>query len=232
MQALIALLLALMSCAGAQTMPPQEGLYAAHASSAEAVRSLDGKNVVSLRRLDDNADDFPTEVKVQSGDVSMTRVINSGLDAEILWSEDSKAFSITGSLGGANGPYETDVFILKSDRLVRIPLTRLIELAFGHPVKCGWPERPNVGAIKWLHGSRRLLVAAEIVAHSNCDSMGTFRGFVVDVRTRRIVKSYNQLMVKRLFWADLGRELKDADDSCIRDPQSCFVPYNHRKLSR
>ena len=130
------------------------------------------------------------------------------------------------------GQYHTDVFVVRQNKLIQVPLTRVIEVAFGHPVKCGWPEVPNVVAIKWLDGSRMLLVAAEILPHSNCDSMGTFRGFVVDVENQRIVKSYDQITVKRLYGSDLGQELRDSDDSCIRRPQSCFVSTNHPELGR
>ena len=188
--------------------------------------------MVLLRLLDDNAEDFPTEVKVRAENVTLISSIHFGLDAELLWSEDSKAFAITGSSGGAMGQYHTDVFVVRPNKLIRLPLTHLIEVAFGHPVKCSWPEAPNVAAIKWLDGSRMLLVAAEILPHSNCDSMGTFRGFVVDVQNQRIVRSFDQLAVKRLYGSDLGQELRDSDDSCIRKPQSCFVSTNHSELGR
>jgi len=98
-------------------------------------------------------------------------------------------------------------------------------------VKCGWSELPNVVAVKWLKGATTLLVAAQIIAHSNCDSFGTFTGFVVDAENLRVVKRYNQLEVKRLYGSGLGPELRDADDGCIRSPKSCFVATNHPELS-
>jgi hypothetical protein len=204
-----------------------ESLFAAHASVGnQPALSPDGKSEVSLRLLDDNAADFPTEVRVRTSKVTLTSKIRFGLNAEVLWNADSNAFTVTGSSGGANGQYHTDVFIVKSNQLVHIRLTHLIELAFGRPVKCGWPEVPNVGAIKWL-GSSKVLVAAEIINHSNCDSFGTFKGFAVDVDGPSVVRKYDQLTAKRLYGHDLGIELRNANDSCIRNPESCFVSTNH-----
>jgi hypothetical protein len=97
-------------------------------------------------------------------------------------------------------------------------------------VKCGWPEVPNVAALKWMDGSTKLLLSAEIIHHSNCDSYGTFEGFVVDVASLRIVGHYNQLEMKRLFRSDLGEELQQANDACIRQPRSCYVRANHPEL--
>jgi hypothetical protein len=194
-------------------------------------QSPDGLKTVALRLLDDDADDFPTEVKVSTTKTTLVSTIEFGLNAEILWSEDSRAFSISGSSEGANGRYHTDVFVLRGNRLNHARLTGLIENAFGHPVKCGWPESPNVAAIKWLErGSIQILVAAEIINHSNCDSMGTFKAYRVDVEKRQITRIYDQLKAKNLFGAELGPELKDANDACITKPTSCYVSTNHPEL--
>ena len=132
--------------------------------------SPDGRNVVSVRLLDDNAHDFPSQVRVSTPSGTLTSKIPFGLNAEVLWSDDSRAFAVTGSQEGGNGQYHSAAFYIRAGRLVREPLTSLIERAFGHPVKCGWAESPNVVAVKWLDGSKRLLVAAQIINHSNCDS--------------------------------------------------------------
>lgn len=205
----------------------EEVSFCAHASpGSHPVKSPNGMSKVSLRLLHDNAEDFQTEVKVQSGKATLRSRINFGLNTEILWNEASTAFSLTGSSEGANGQYHSDIFVVEPNRLLHIPLTHLIEAAFGHPVKCGWPEVPNVAAIKWLDDSR-ILVAAEIIAHSNCDSFGTFKAFVVDIHGPRVNRTYDQLTVKRLYGADLGLELRNANDECIRHPEACFVSSNH-----
>jgi hypothetical protein len=149
------------------------------------------------------------------------------LNSEIIWSPDSKAFAVTGSEGGANGQYQTAVFYASEAGIQKVSLTLLIERAFGHPVKCGWSESPNVAAIKWANGSSQLIVAAEIISHSNCDSFGTFKAYQIDVPAMRVVRIYNQIQAKELFGADLGVELAQSEDNCIRKPSSCYVSTNH-----
>jgi hypothetical protein len=195
----------------------------------EAANSPDGNARVQTRPLDDDSEFQNASIIAQTRYGKLVDTIQFGLDAEVLWSPDSKAFTVTGSRTGANGVYETAVFYLRDHRLEKIELSPLITRAFGHPVKCGWSEPPNVAAIKWLIPSRRLLVAAEIIHHSNCDSFGTFRAYVVELTALRINKVYNQIETKRLFGGDLGPELLQADDGCIRNPISCFVPFNHPK---
>jgi hypothetical protein len=192
--------------------------------------SPDGRNTVSLRLIDDNADDFPSEVKVLTPNGMLRTTIHFGLNAQVLWSEDSRAFAITGSSEGANGLYHTDVFYIDSGRLRRVPLTLLLERAFGHPVRCDWAESPNVVALKWLDGSKTLLLATQIIYHSNCDSFGTFTGFVVDVENLRVLKRFNQIEVKHLLGSDLGPWLRETDDKCVRNPRSCWVSTNHPEL--
>ncbi len=206
--------------------------------SAKAITIYPGKEIVSpdkkikihlqnLRaHLNDSPGDFPARLIVDADGKQLTATFGFSLDAEIVWSPDSKAFSLTGSVRGANGQYTTDVFLIQSGKLVPIHLTDMVEREFGHPVKCGWPEPPNVAAVKWLSPSNQLLVAAEIMHHSNCDSFGTFKGYVVDLPEPHITKVYSQLQVKRLFRSDLGEELVQADDNCIRNPKSCRVNSN------
>ena len=191
--------------------------------------SPDGKDTVSLRVLDENAEDFPSLVVVVTPQRRLTSKINFGLNAQVLWNADSSGFAVTGSSEGANGRYHTSAFLLRKGQLVQVPLTRIIENAFGHPMKCGWPELPNVAAVRWLD-SRRLLLAAEIINHSNCDCFGTFKGYVVDVLNQSVVRAYDQLQVKERFHADLGPWLMDANDDWARNPKSCYVAANHPEL--
>lgn len=190
--------------------------------------SPDGRKTVRIKVLDnDKAEDFPAILTVDTGRTQLTAMIHFGLDTEVLWSPDSAAFAITGSCCGANGQYQVDVFTLTKNLLVKTKLTGLVERAFGHPVKCSWPEPPNVAAIKWLIPSKEILVAAEIMHHSNCDSYGTFTAYAIELSGRRIVKRFDQLEAKGLFGADLGPELLQADDKCIHDPKACWVMGNH-----
>lgn len=172
---------------------------------------------------------LPIPVIVKTPHGQLTSKIAFGLNGQVLWNTDSSGFAVTGSSGGANGQYQSSAFSLQNGRLVQIPLTRLIEKAFGQPMKCGWPETPNVAAVKWLD-QKRLLLAAEIINHSNCDCFGTFKGYVVDVINRSVVRVYDQLEAKRQFHADVGPWLRDANDEWARNPKSCYMPSNHPEL--
>lgn len=208
-------------------------MFAKQASLGTRVASPDGRGEVSLRLIEPRGEEpFRTALKIRARNKTFEGKVNFGLDSEVLWSPDSKAFAITGSSDGANGLYWTTVFLVEANRLVEIPLTEKIWQAFGHPVKCGWAESPNVGAVTWIRPSARLLVAAEIIHHSNCDSFGTFTAYEIDVPSKRIIKTYNQLATKTLFKEDLGEELASAPDDCVRSPQSCYVSANNRELGR
>jgi hypothetical protein len=195
--------------------------------SLKAAPSPDSRKKIQIKFLDsDNVEGIPA-ILAMDDERHLTSEIRFGLDAEVLWSPDSMAFTVTGSSEGANGQYETDVFSLSHGELAKTEITPLVEKAFGHPVRCSWSEPPNVGAIKWLVPSKEILVAAEIIHHSNCDSYGTFEAYAVDVAKGRIVKRYDQLEAKKLFGTDLGQELLEADDRCIRSPRACWVYVNH-----
>lgn len=215
------------------TLPDDVPFYSARATVTDrgnAAISPDGKTKVHIELQGDTSEYHPALVIVRTQHGKLVDKIQFGLDTEVVWSQDSQAFTVTGSIEGANGLYETTVFYVRESHLEKLNLTPLIKQAFGHPVKCGWPEPPNVAAIRWLIPSQQLLVAAEIIHHSNCDSFGTFTAYVVDLSGPRIAKIYNQLDTKRLFGGDLGRELRQADDKCIHNPRACYVPSNHPEM--
>lgn len=163
-----------------------------------------------------------TQAKTYDWDVGVS------VGTEISWAPDSKAFFLTRSPAGRNGFYETSIYLLEGGQVRVIEVTPAVYKAFGQPVKCDVPEPPNVAGIKWLEGSRQLIVAAEIVNHSICDSAGTFKLYTFSVPDLVLAEEYDQLKAKRLFWNDLGWELRPANDECVRHPKSCEVAWNHR----
>jgi len=189
------------------------------------VLSPDKKSVVWARYIEDQDEKVLLDV---SGDIGSIKIdLGPGVNSELLWSKDSKSFFVTTSDQGANGSYRLIVVGRFGGKLVGRDLTPLIYSKFGHPVRCGWPEAPNVGGITWLGQTGHILLAAEIVAHSNCDSYGTFKAYEVDPASMKVIRSYGQLETKQRFGKFLGDELKSAPDECIRNPRSCYVPVNH-----
>jgi hypothetical protein len=187
------------------------------------IRSPDGRSLAAVWQ--DRRDIMHFAVRGRAG--ILRRRIVAGPNHALAWAPDSRAFFLTINDGGLVGSYLLSVGLKVGGRLRLVDLTPLVTRRFGHPVRCFDAEGPNVAGIAWLGSSRRLLVAAEILPHSNCDSMGNFRAYVVDPYARRIVAAYGQLEAKRRFWKFLGPELRNANDSCARRPEACFIPQLH-----
>lgn len=98
-----------------------------------------------------------------------------------------------------------------------------------HYPKCFDPEIPNLAGISWINGSKNLLIAAQILPHSNCDMMGTYSVYEIQLPSGKIIKKYTQLEAKKRFWNLLGPELRNADDECFTKPGSCQIPMLHGK---
>jgi hypothetical protein len=147
---------------------------------------------------------------------------------EVLWAPDSNAFAETYSSEGAVGLFHVLIYNIRPNGLTITEPTNSVTKEFlSHPRRCFFPENPNIAAIEWINGSSELLVAAETLPHSNCDDMGTFRAYIIQLPSGNIVKEYNQLQAKKLFWRHLGEELRAADDDCVRNPKSCWIPQLH-----
>ena len=147
---------------------------------------------------------------------------------EFQWAPDSKAFFLTYSDGGAVGNYEVLVYYPSKQGLKVLNPSSFVKKDFlSHYPRCLEPETPNFGGVTWLDNSRRLLVAAEVLPHSNCDMMGTFSLYEIEVPSGKIVKKYGQLEAKKVFGNMLGVELRNAEDRCFTEPGSCNIPQLH-----
>ena len=215
----------------APTDNPSYSAKATYTDLGKAAKSPDGKMKAYVRPRGGASKYHPASVIVHTQHGKLVEKIQFGLDTEILWSPDSQSFAVTGSVEGANGRYEASVFYVRDDHLEQVELTSLITHVFRHPVKCGWPELPNVVAVKWLNPSQEILVAAQIIHHSNCDSFGTFKAYSIDLAQLHVVEAFDQMETKRRFAKDLGQELLQANDNCIHHPRSCYVPSNHPELN-
>ena len=149
---------------------------------------------------------------------------------EFEWSHDSKAFFVTYSDGGSVGNFKVKVYYPSEEGLEMIEATSAIQNDFlDHYPKCFEPETPNIAGIAWVKDSELLLIAAEVLPHSNCDMMGTFAAYEIEVPSGKIIKKYAQLDAKKRFWRLLGPELRAADDNCFTNPGFCEIPMLHGK---
>jgi hypothetical protein len=154
--------------------------------------------------------------------------IGEMVNSEVLWSPDSQAFAVTFSDGGSVGTYHTRIYIIeKEGARVEDPTGKVEKRFSSHKLVCFTPEAPNIGAICWMGSSSRLLLAAEIPPHSNCDNFGTFEAFEVSLPSGRILRTYGQVHARRLFGRNLGSELENSDDGCFLKPKSCRIPALH-----
>ncbi|MGH9742272.1 MAG: hypothetical protein ACRD51_07960 [Candidatus Acidiferrum sp.] len=101
----------------------------------KAAVSPNGKIKVHIERPNGFGKYNPASVVIQTQHAKLVANIQFGLDTEDLWSPDSKVFTVTGSVEGANGRYETAVSNVGDSRLDKVEFTPLITRAFGHPVK-------------------------------------------------------------------------------------------------
>lgn len=195
-------------------------------SSTTPVRltSPDGSNTIQATRAREGFWSWT----IVRGKKSQTLSLASWACPEFRWSSDSTAFFANYSDGGAVGEWNMSVHRWENGHWHEIDITQAVRGDFkrSYP-KCFEPEDPNLAGVAWWKGSSRLLVAAEVLPHSNCDAMGTFALYAVLVPSGRILNKYPQLQAKKRFLNLLGSELRNANDDCIRKPSSCFIPALH-----
>lgn len=239
---LAALALASTLAAAAADPPdydPSRGVYARQAvpvwvrlgvnsRGSVTVRSPDGRSSVTATQAGAGED----RVRLRtSGRIGVRSIdLGRGIGSELQWSPDSRAFFVTTSDQGVHGAYRTLVVGPGQRRPVVRDLTALVSQAFGSPVACAQKEPPNVVGVGWRDRSRTVVVAAEIIAHINCDSAGSFRAYEVDWTRPAITRSLDQIEAKQAYAASLGYELAAARDDCIRSPRLCWVVANHPEL--
>jgi hypothetical protein len=126
--------------AGVAVLAQGPGLFAKEAEPVTSGRtSLRSGGRVAVSTANGSSA-FPATLLVTRDGGRLERSFEFGLNAEVLWSPDGSRFAVTGSEGGANGQYRTVVVTIAGDRLGWFDVTPMVERAFGHPVKCGYPD--------------------------------------------------------------------------------------------
>lgn len=171
--------------------------------------------------------DGDPKVEVVVGGARLRVPYSSWPCPEALWSPGSSAFFLNYSNGGAAGTFEVRVFY-PSEEGVRVvdPTAAARQDFLAHYPKCFSPETPNVAGVAWLSESR-LLVAAQVLPRSNCDAMGTFATYEVEIPSGKVVSKHGQLDSKRQFGPLLGPELQNANDDCFKSNNACRIPALH-----
>jgi hypothetical protein len=222
---LLSWLLAL--AAWSQSTAADESIYSRSATSIWAsgnitIPSPDGRKAVVVRPPENPSSDETHTVLVRAGSHIYRTNLGALVNAEVAWAPDSKAFFVTYSDGGNVGTYHVRVVYVTDSGLRALePLPNGRRL---FKPMCFDPGNPNVGAIGWIgNGSDQLAIAVEVPPHSSCASMGTFKAYVIQLPTGKVVSVYGQVEAKRSFSNLIGSELRDADDTCVEKPQSCVL---------
>jgi hypothetical protein len=175
---------------------------------------------MTLFAIDENGQEFV----VETGEWSCP---------EIGWSPTSALFFVTYSDGGAVGTYHVSAYRISAGSMKKIDLTSAVQRDFqSRYPRCFSPEEPNIAAVAWSADSTKLLVAAQVLPHSNCDNMGTFNLYTIAVSNGGIIGRIPQIAAKAKLHDILGRELRAADDRCFTQPRSCRIPALHRTVKR
>lgn len=247
--ALSALTAVLASCAHAAPPPAPRGwfdpgggaayshaaVYACEAATPDpagfAFESPDRKRRIGARPVPDGE----VTLYTVTDDDGRERIIDTAAwnCPEIGWSPASDRFFITYSDGGLVGNYQVSAYRIVAGRWEQLDVSGNVQREFlrGYP-KCSDPETPNLFGVAWSGDGQRLLVAAQVLNHSNCDDMGTFRLYEVAVPGGAILRRYSQLEAKAVFYGLLGPDLRAADDACLTHPGSCHVPMLHGRGSK
>lgn len=193
------------------------------ARMSQGLHSPDGLTVIHAKEVESSNDhSWPFKTWVSRKAHNYPIPVGQFVNAEVSWSPDSAAFFVTYSDTGAVGQYHLLVYRLTEGGINPIePIPDGSKLFKPH---CATPGPPNVGGIRWGADSTSILVAVEVPATSDCASMGTFRAFEITLPEGKLLRAYDQLEAKKQFRDSLGKELANADDDCIRKPQTCVPP--------
>ena len=209
---------ALNVCRGDATVPPDL-----------IVRSPDGKKNITVGTTENDAQAFAVDEAGKRFPIPT----EAWPCPEVGWSSASNRVFLNYSDGGAVGTYHIAVYQLARGKLENIPLTSMVSRDFlSRYPKCFSPEEPNTMGIAWSRDADRLLVAAQVLPHGNCDNMGTFMLYEVAVPSGEIIRRFSQIEAKASFRKLLGPELLAADDQCFSRPGSCAIPTLHESAGR
>jgi hypothetical protein len=200
-----------------------------HQRYTRKIASPDGQKYVTSQLVDGGEDVDIQRLSVNTAGGTF-RLKTEGRGAEILWSPDSRWLAVTYTYCCSGFSPYLHVYEVSDSGIRDLGVKDALTDGFGKGIHCeqgsSAGEWALTAAVKWLDSSR-LLAAVQVPNVSVCDSMGVFELREISVPNLAIARTYGQLEAKKLFGHDLGGNLRDARDACIRDPKSCWVASHH-----
>jgi len=200
-----------------------------HERYTRKIVAPDGLKFVTAKLLDDPEEGDIQRIRVTAAGRTTT-LRTKGRGAEILWSPDSRWLAVTFTYCCSGFSPYLRIYEVSDSGVRDLDVKRTLTTGFGRGIRCEKGTHIRqwalTAAVKWLDPSH-LLAAVQVPNVSVCDSMGVFELREMSVPGLSIVHVYSQLEAKKLFRGDLGGNLLDADDKCVRDPKSCWVATHH-----
>ena len=141
--------------------------------------------------------------------------------AEFEWAPDSKALFLTHSVGYTSG-YHVEVYRIVDRRLASVPgINDIARKYFERKHGCWRKETngkwfgndANVAGLKWVDGSRHILLVAEVPPFRFCSQPRYFAGIVVSLDTKEIIARYSPAQLQIEHGGVQGARLKSDYDS-------------------
>jgi len=200
-----------------------------HKRYTERIVAPDGLRLVTADLYDDPEEGDIQRIRVTVG----TRTFpleTKGRGAEILWSPDSRWLAVTYTYCCSGFLPYLHLYAVSDSEVRDLNVEGALTSGFGSGISCDQGTHADQwalsAAVKWLDSSH-LLAAVQVPYVSVCDSMGVFELREISVPSLSVIKTYSQLQAKRLFGNDLGGNLRNANDACVRDSKSCWVASHH-----
>ena len=131
--------------------------------------------------------------------------------AEFAWAPDSRAFFITAGTGYTTG-YEVRLYRIVGGEIISIgELSKTVRLDFERRHRCfeyGIGNDPNIAGIKWLNGSERILVVAEVPPLGICKEADYFGGYEISTSSDEILRRLSPQELVAGWGQVMGERLK------------------------
>jgi hypothetical protein len=124
--------------------------------------------------------------------------------AEVLWATESDAFVVTASNGSVMGEWGVFGYVVTPGPAHSFLFGEAVEEDMKGKFACGGPGPPNIGAIAWLDGPKRLILVAEVPRDAMCKDSGRLFGYVVTFPEGRILERLTEKDLRTTWGSSLG----------------------------